>query len=68
MDDVSNREWRRSDNKGRDDADALIRKIKAERATPLLGFAVKSMMTAGTFGAYEIGFFQRIAEGLLAGA
>lgn len=50
--------------RGRDDASALIERIKNEEAPFLLGHRVKLMIEGGTYGAYEIGFFQAVASNL----
>lgn len=50
--------------RGREEASALVERMKTEDAPFLLGHRVKQMIEGGNYGAYEIGFFQGIASNL----
>lgn len=59
-------EFQASCDAGRREAIRLIDDIRETKLTPALGYAVRNMIAAGVYGGFQIGFFQQIAEALVA--
>jgi hypothetical protein len=58
--------WAADNATGRARADALISRMKTERAPCLLGFVVQTIVgPRGQYGGAEVGFFQRLSELLI---
>lgn len=59
-------DWAADNIAGRQYADRLILELQGEVKGPnFLGSIVRDMIRKGTYSGVEVGFFQRIAEGLI---